>query len=106
MGMRRCTSSHVGRFTWARIVLAALFGIGWEVKCQSGSHEVLARPGEPDAEFASHDRDEIGPRTLARIAKHTGPLPEDLLTAERVVPLRPPDSRDILSSAGLLELRA
>ena len=28
--------------------------------------------------FAFHDGDEIGPRMLARIAKHTGLTPEDL----------------------------
>jgi hypothetical protein len=28
--------------------------------------------------FAFHDRDEIGPRMLARVAKHTGLKPEDL----------------------------
>ena len=33
---------------------------------------VLARPGWPDVVFAFHDRDEIGPRMLARIAKQTG----------------------------------
>jgi predicted RNase H-like HicB family nuclease len=28
--------------------------------------------------FAFHDREEIGPKMLARIAKHTGLTPEDL----------------------------
>jgi hypothetical protein len=28
--------------------------------------------------FAFHDRDEIGPRMLARIAKQTGLVPDDL----------------------------
>jgi hypothetical protein len=32
----------------------------------------------PDAVFAFHDNDEIGPRMLARLAKHTGLTPEDL----------------------------
>jgi len=32
----------------------------------------LQRPGWPDFVFAFHDGDEIGPRMLARIAKHTG----------------------------------
>ncbi len=64
--------------TRARLVLAALLRIGWEVKRQSGSHKVLARPGRPDVVFAFHDGDEIGPRMLARIAKHTGLRPEDL----------------------------
>ena len=38
----------------------------------------LERPGWPDVVFAFHDRDEIGPRMLARIAKQTGLEPEDL----------------------------
>jgi predicted RNA binding protein YcfA (HicA-like mRNA interferase family) len=64
--------------TRARLVLAALLRIGWQVKRQSGSHKVLARPGWPDVVFAFHDGDEIGPRMLARMAKHTGLRPEDL----------------------------
>jgi len=32
----------------------------------------------PDYVFAFHDGDEIGPRMLARIAKHTGLTPDDL----------------------------
>ena len=64
--------------TRARRVLAALLRIGWQVKRQTGSHQVLARPGRPDFVFAFHDSDELGPRMLARIAKHTGLRPEDL----------------------------
>jgi len=41
-------------------VLAALERIGWRVKRQSGSHQLLAR------------------KILSRIAKHTGLRPEDL----------------------------
>lgn len=59
-------------------VLRALIQIGWTVKRQSGSHRVLSRPGWVDYIFAFHDGDEIGPRMLARIAKHTGLRPEDL----------------------------
>lgn len=59
-------------------VLAALLRIGWMVKRQSGSHKTLAREGWPDYVFAFHDRDEIGPKMLARIAKHTGLAREDL----------------------------
>ena len=59
-------------------VLAALHRIGWSLKRQSGSHETLSRPGWPDFVFAFHDRVEIGPRMLSRIAKHTGLKPEDL----------------------------
>jgi predicted RNA binding protein YcfA (HicA-like mRNA interferase family) len=59
-------------------VLSALLRIGWSIKRQSGSHRVLEQPGWPDFVFAFHDRDEIGPRMLARIAKHTGLTPGDL----------------------------
>jgi predicted RNA binding protein YcfA (HicA-like mRNA interferase family) len=62
----------------ARRLLGALKGIGWEVKRQSGSHRTLSREGWPDVVFAFHDGEEIGPRMLARIAKHTGITPEDL----------------------------
>jgi predicted RNA binding protein YcfA (HicA-like mRNA interferase family) len=62
----------------ARRVLAALIRIGWEVKRQSGSHKTLTRPDWPDYVFAFHDNDEIGPRMLARIARHTGLKPSDL----------------------------
>ena len=63
----------------ARLVLAALLRNGWKIKRQSGtSHRVLSRPGWPDYVFAFHDREEIGPRMLARIAKRTGLTPEDL----------------------------
>ena len=59
-------------------VLAALIQIGWRIKRQSGSHKTLARDGWPDYVFAFHDREEIGPRMLARIAKHTGLTPREL----------------------------
>jgi predicted RNA binding protein YcfA (HicA-like mRNA interferase family) len=62
----------------ARKVLAALLRIGWTIKRQSGSHRTLARPGWADYVFAFHDADEIGPKMLARIAKHTGLQPEDV----------------------------
>ena len=65
--------------TKAKRVLTALLRIGWVVRRQSGgSHRVLSRPGWPDCFFAFHDSEEIGPRMLARIAKHTGLRPEDL----------------------------
>jgi predicted RNA binding protein YcfA (HicA-like mRNA interferase family) len=66
------------RATRARRVLAALLRIGWSVKRQTGSHRTLTRPGWSDTVFAFHDNEEIGPRMLARIAKHTGLKPEDL----------------------------
>ena len=59
-------------------VLAALHRIGWRIKRQSGSHRTLSLEGRADFVFAFHDGDEIGPRMLARIAKHTGLRPEDL----------------------------
>jgi predicted RNA binding protein YcfA (HicA-like mRNA interferase family) len=62
----------------AKRVLAALLRIGWTVKRESGSHKVLSRPGWPDVVFAFHEKDEIGPKMLARIAKHTGLKPEDV----------------------------
>ncbi|MHB0986577.1 MAG: type II toxin-antitoxin system HicA family toxin [Sulfuricella sp.] len=48
-----------------------MFRLGWEIKRQSGSHRTLSRPGFPDYVFAFHDGEEIGPKMLARIAKHT-----------------------------------
>ncbi len=62
----------------AKRVLAALLKLGWEVKRQTGSHKTLAREGWSDFVFAFHDGEELGPRMLARIAKHTGLTPEDL----------------------------
>jgi predicted RNA binding protein YcfA (HicA-like mRNA interferase family) len=62
----------------SRLVLAALIKLGWTVKRQSGSHRTLQRSGWPDVVFAFHDGEEVGPRMLARIAKHTGLTPEDL----------------------------
>jgi predicted RNA binding protein YcfA (HicA-like mRNA interferase family) len=59
-------------------VLAALMHIGWTVKRERGSHKVMTRDGWPDFVFAFHDREEIGPRMLARIAKQTGLTPDDL----------------------------
>jgi predicted RNA binding protein YcfA (HicA-like mRNA interferase family) len=65
--------------TKAARVLAALLRIGWSIKRETGgSHKVLARPGRPDVVFAFHDREEIGPRMLARISKRTGLTPDDL----------------------------
>ncbi len=66
------------RSTRARRVLAALQRIEWKIKRSSGSHRTLSRDGWPDFVFAFHDREEIGPRMLARIAKRTGLTPDDL----------------------------
>jgi predicted RNA binding protein YcfA (HicA-like mRNA interferase family) len=62
----------------ARIVLAAILKLGWELKRQTGSHRTLSRSGWPDYTFAFHDTEEIGPRMLAKVSKHTGLKPEDL----------------------------
>ena len=66
------------RSSRARRVLAALQRIGWTVKRTSGSHRTLSHEGYQNLVFALHDREEIGPRMLSRIAKHTGLKPEDL----------------------------
>ncbi|HSC17285.1 MAG TPA: type II toxin-antitoxin system HicA family toxin [Rhizomicrobium sp.] len=62
----------------AKQLLGALLRLGWRVKRQSGSHRILQRPHYPDFVFAFHDNEEIGPRMLARVAKHTGLTPQDL----------------------------
>lgn len=62
----------------ASLVLKALLKIGWTIKRQKGSHRILAKRGFKDVTFAFHEREEIGPRMLARIAKHTGLTPKDL----------------------------
>ena len=66
--------------TRARIVFKALLKIGWSVVSQSGSHVKLRHRDSkfPDYIWAFHDREEIGPRMLVRIAKHTGLTPDDL----------------------------
>jgi predicted RNA binding protein YcfA (HicA-like mRNA interferase family) len=52
--------------------------IGWQIKRETGSHKVLSRTGYPDVVFAFHDKDEIGPKMLARIAKQTNLKRNDL----------------------------
>jgi predicted RNA binding protein YcfA (HicA-like mRNA interferase family) len=64
--------------TRARIVFKALLKIGWSVVSQSGSHVKLRHSRFPDYVWAFHDKEEIGPRMLARIAKHTGLTRDDL----------------------------
>jgi predicted RNA binding protein YcfA (HicA-like mRNA interferase family) len=65
--------------TKASRVLATLLRIGWTVQRQSGtSHRILSRPEWADFVFAFHDHDEIGPRMSAKIARHTGLVPDDL----------------------------
>ncbi|MFN0127271.1 MAG: type II toxin-antitoxin system HicA family toxin [Verrucomicrobiales bacterium] len=76
--------------TWgarkARRELAALLWIGWTMKRQSGSHRVLTREGWPDFIFAFHDGQEMGPRMLSRISRHTGLRPK----ISESPPRRPP----------------
>jgi predicted RNA binding protein YcfA (HicA-like mRNA interferase family) len=62
----------------AKRVLAALLRIGWNIKRESSSHKILSRPGWADVVFAFHDKEEIGPKMLSRIAKNTGLEPKDL----------------------------
>ena len=68
--------------TWgaakAKRVFAALLRIGWAVKRTAGSHTTLSRSDWPDYVWSFHDGEEIGPRMLSRIARHTGLRPEDL----------------------------
>jgi predicted RNA binding protein YcfA (HicA-like mRNA interferase family) len=64
--------------TRAPQVLAALQRIGWSIKRQSGSHKTLVREGWPSYTWAFHDRETLGPRMLARVAKRTGLTPEHL----------------------------
>jgi predicted RNA binding protein YcfA (HicA-like mRNA interferase family) len=59
-------------------VFRALLRIGFKIKAQKGSHTVLTHAERGDYVWAFHDGVEIGPKMLARIAKHTGLRPEDL----------------------------
>jgi len=45
---------------------------------QKGSHIKLRHPERGNYMFGFHDAEEIGPKMLARIAKHTGLSPDDL----------------------------
>jgi hypothetical protein len=61
-------------------LLAALLRVGWAVNRQGGGAQtVLARQGWPDFVFSFHDQEEIDPRMLSRITKHTGLQPEDFV---------------------------
>ncbi|MBA3649980.1 MAG: type II toxin-antitoxin system HicA family toxin [Chthoniobacterales bacterium] len=63
----------------AKEVMTALLKIGWTIKRESGgSHRILDREGWPNFVYAFHDRDEVGPKMMTRIAKRTGLTPEDL----------------------------
>jgi len=63
----------------AKRVFQALLRVGWSVKRGHGtSHVTLQHAVYPDYVWAFHDNVEIGPKMLARIAKHTGLSPRDL----------------------------
>jgi len=62
----------------AKKVLRALESTGWIVIRQRGSHRIMSKTGYPDFTFAFHDKEEIGPKMLSRIAKHTDLTPNDL----------------------------
>jgi len=62
----------------ASCLLAALLKTGWSVKRQTGSHKTLEKPGYPNYVFAFHNGEDIGPKMLARVAKHTGLTPDNL----------------------------
>ena len=66
--------------TRARRVYRALMKIGWVPLSQTGSHIKLRHRESqyPDYIWAFHDKEEIGPHMLVRIAKHTGLQPSDL----------------------------
>jgi predicted RNA binding protein YcfA (HicA-like mRNA interferase family) len=65
--------------TKARRAFSALLRIGWSIKAQKGSsHTQLTHPARGEFTWAFRDSEEIGPRMLSRIAKHTGLKPEDL----------------------------
>ncbi len=64
--------------TKAAKVFRALLRIGYMVKTQKGSHIILEHAERGSYVWAFHDSVEIGPKMLARIAKHTGLEPEDL----------------------------
>lgn len=98
----------------ARRVLTALNRTGWTEKQRAGgSHRVLSRQGGPTTCGHFHDKDEIGPRMLARIAKHTGLRPEATtlspsLSTFRLIPsvTPPPSSVEIAVAARSLRVFA
>ncbi|HEX4488087.1 MAG TPA: type II toxin-antitoxin system HicA family toxin [Terriglobales bacterium] len=62
----------------AKRVFQALLRKGWTVKSQRGSHIQLRHPSHGDFTWAFHDGEEIGPKMMARVARQTGIVPEDL----------------------------
>lgn len=65
--------------TKGRQVLRAVMRIGWTVKARKGSfHLQLTHPERVKYTWAFGDSEEISPKMLARIAKHSGLTPDDL----------------------------
>jgi predicted RNA binding protein YcfA (HicA-like mRNA interferase family) len=62
----------------AKVVLKALEKNGWQIIRIRGSHKILSKENYPNFIFAFHDKEEIGPKMLSRISKHTDLKPEDL----------------------------
>jgi predicted RNA binding protein YcfA (HicA-like mRNA interferase family) len=62
----------------ARVALRALQRIGWKISSQKGSHDKLQHPQRGTCMFGFHDKEELGPKILSKIAKYTGLKPEDL----------------------------
>ncbi|MFZ0519235.1 MAG: type II toxin-antitoxin system HicA family toxin [Acidobacteriaceae bacterium] len=63
------------------MVLRALKRIGWREDPndkKGSSHTQLVRPNFPDYTWSFAGSDEIGPKMMSRIAKHTGLKPKDL----------------------------
>ncbi len=50
----------------------------WEIVFQRGSHIKLLHPQRGTYMFGFHDKEELGPKMLSKIAKYTGLTPEDL----------------------------
>jgi predicted RNA binding protein YcfA (HicA-like mRNA interferase family) len=55
--------------TKAKVVLRALQRIGWSIVSQKGSHIKLQHPQRGMYMFGFHDKEELGPKMLAKIAK-------------------------------------
>ena len=65
----------------AKKVRRALGNIGWiddPNDSKGRSHKKLIHPSLPNYTWSFADSDEVGPRMMARIAKHTGLKPSDL----------------------------
>ncbi len=59
-------------------VLRALYRNGWKELRRSGSHRALEHADGRRYTWAFHDGVKIGPKMMARIAKHTGLKPSDI----------------------------